>query len=451
MKKMSFAALSAAATLFASPFRLREPEAAPTIEPPFVHVPRAIAGTVRADVTTDPKALIAQIQSAFEEFKTANDAALQGKADVIVSEKVDRISNSLTDLEKAVQEVNLKLTAAATTGAGAGGVPEDPEYSAMFAKFARSGDGERDVKANHGRGVRAAMTVGTPADGGYTAPVEWDRTITGRLKLISPIRQHAKVISITGPGFTKLFTERAIGSGWVGETASRPATTTPQFTALSFALGEIYANAAASQQLLDDSEIDIEAWLAGEIGTEFARQEGIAFLSGNGTNKPYGLLTFVTGAANAAVHPWGDIKTVVSGAAAAFTSDGVINAVYALPSVYTPNAKWFLNRNSLGAVRKLKDGQNNYIWQPSFQAGQPSTLAGYPVIDVPDMPDVAAGNIAATFGDMEETYLVIDRLGSRLLRDPYTNKPYVCFYVTKRVGGAVVNPDAMKAVKIAAS
>lgn len=218
----------------------------------------------------------------------------------------------------------------------------------------------------------------------------------------------------------------------------------------AFGLGEIYANAAASQQLLDDSEIDIEAWLTGEIETEFSRQEGIAFLAGDGANKPYGLLTYVTGAANAGRHPWGDIKTVNSGAAAGFTTDAVVSTVYALPAMYEPNAKFFLNRSSLGAVRKLKDGMGNYIWQPTYVAGQPSTLVGRPVVDVPDMPNVAANNVAMLFGDMRETYLVIDRVGVRVLRDPYTNKPYICFYVTKRVGGGVQNPDAMKAVVISA-
>ncbi|OZA67313.1 MAG: capsid protein, partial [Sphingomonadales bacterium 39-62-4] len=225
-------------------------------------------------------------------------------------------------------------------------------------------------------------------------------------------------------------------------------TSTPQFTSLAFGLGEIYANAAASQQLLDDSEINIDSWLTGEIETEFARQEGIAHLSGDGTNKPFGILTYVTDAAQAARHPWGDIKVTNSGHATLFTTDGLVTAVYELPAMYEPNAKFFLNRSSLGAIRKLKDGQGNYIWQPTYVAGQPSTLIGRPVVDVPDMPNVGAGNIAALFGDMRETYLIVDRIGVRILRDPYTNKPYICFYVTKRTGGGVQNPDSMKAIKI---
>lgn len=417
-------------------------------------MPRAIAGArVRMDAN-DPKALIAQIQAAVKEMRDTNDERLQkieAKIDPLDTEKFDKISATVTDLETALNGINAKIAAAALDGAGAA-QPADPEYSKQFASFVRDGAHEADLKAAHRPGQpRAAMTEGSNADGGYTTPVEWDRTITGRLKLISPMRQNAQVQSISSAGFTRLFTDREVGSGWVGETASRPATSTPQFTALTFGVGEIYANPAASQTLLDDSEIDIEAWLAGEVETEFERQESIAFLSGDGTNKPYGLLTYVTGAANAARHPWGDIKVTASGAAAAFTTDPIVDLIYSLPAAYAPNAKFYSNRSSLAALRKLKDGQGNYIWQPTFVAGQPSTLAGYALVDMPDMPTAAAGNIALLFGDMARTYLIIDRVGVRVLRDPYTNKPYVSFYTTKRVGGGVQNPDAMKAMKIAAS
>jgi len=416
-------------------------------------MPRAIAGArVRMD-GNDPKALIEQIQAAVKEMRDTNDQRLQkieSKVDPLDVEKFDKISATVTELEGALNGINAKIAAAALNGAQTA-QPADPEYTKQFASFVREGAHEAELKAAHRPGQpRAAMTEGSNADGGYTTPVEWDRTITGRLKLISPMRQNAQVQPISTAGFTRLFTDRAVGSGWVGETASRPATSTPQFTALTFGVGEIYANPAASQTLLDDSEIDIEAWLAGEVETEFERQESIAFLSGDGTNKPYGLLTYVTGAANAARHPWGDIKTTNSGAAAAFTTDPIVDLIYSLPAAYAPNAKFYSNRSSLGALRKLKDGQGNYIWQPTFVAGQPSTLAGYALVDMPDMPAVGAGNIALLFGDMARTYLIIDRMGVRVLRDPYTNKPYVSFYTTKRVGGGVQNPDAMKAMKISA-
>jgi HK97 family phage major capsid protein len=419
-------------------------------------MPRAIAGArVRMD-GTDPKALIAQIQAAVKEMRDTNDERLskiEARVDPLDVEKFDKISADVTELEKSLEGINAKLAAAAL-GGGADNRPrtaDEEEYAKKFYSYFKDGQHEHEIKAAQRTGIRAAMTEGSNIDGGYTTPVEWDRTITGRLKLISPMRQNATVQTITGPGFTKLFTDRAVGSGWVGETASRPATSTPQFTALSFGVGEIYANPAASQTLLDDSEVDIERWLAGEVETEFERQESIAFLSGDGTNKPYGLLTHVTGAAQAGRHPWGDIKVTASGAAGAFTTDPIVDLIYGLPAAYAANAKFYLNRASLGAIRKLKDGQGNYIWQPTFVAGQPSTLAGYALVDMPDMPVATAGNIALLFGDMARTYLILDRMGTRVLRDPYTNKPYVSFYTTKRVGGGVVNPDAMKAMKIAAS
>jgi HK97 family phage major capsid protein len=419
-----------------------------------VSTPRAITSPVRADVS-DPKVLIAQIQAAVTEMRTQNDARLaniEAKVDPVDLAQIDTINAAITDLTKAFDEQAVKM-AALTLGGGGGEAlsPEAKAYTGHFNAYMRRGENEGEVRAahNHG-GVQASMSVGSNPDGGYTAPIEWDRSVVERIKLLSPIRQEAQVQTISTAGFSKLFTDRQVGSGWVGETAARPATSTPQFTALPFTPGELYANAAASQQLLDDSLIDIEKWLAGEVDIEFARQEGIAFVGGDGVNKPFGFLTYVTGAANAARHPWGDIKVRNSGNATKLTSDGIVQIVYDLPAMYTPNAKWFMNRQTMGQVRLLKDGQGNYLWQPSYQVGQPSTLLGAAIIDTPDMPNIGAGAIPLVFGDMREAYLIVDRAGIRLLRDPYTNKPYICFYTTKRVGGGVVNPDAMKAQLVSA-
>lgn len=402
-------------------------------------MPRAITGNrLRAD-GSDPKAVIAELKSAFEEFKRSNDEKLNSKADVVLDEKVARIDAAVGNFQTVVDDLNAKIAAAGVGNGVIGDLPADPEYIEAFKAHMRKGD------------VQAAMSKGTDADGGYLAPVEWDRTITGKLKQVSPIRAHARVISTTVAGFKRLYTDRAVGSGWVGETAARPATSTPTIGSLDFPLGEIYANPAISQQLLDDAAIDLEAWLGDEVDTEFARQEGIAFLSGNGVNKPHGILTYVDGAAMAARHPWGAIQTVNSGSAAALTADGFIDLFYSLPSEYRANAKLFTARGSQAAMRKLKDGQGNYLWQPSFQAGQPATLGGEQIVDIPDMPAVAAGAIAALYGDMYQTYLVIDRVGIRVLRDPFTNKPFVHFYTTKRVGGGVDNPDTMRALKVAAN
>jgi HK97 family phage major capsid protein len=404
-------------------------------------MPRAIAGAViRADMS-DPKVVIAELKTAFEAFKAEHDKSLKAKVDdVVMTEKVDRINAVISDLQKACDDLALKI-AAETAGPAAviGDLPPtSPEAVAAFKAHMRKGE------------VSAALTKSSDAEGGYLAPIEWDRTITNKLKRISKIREFSRVISITGAGFKKYFNDRAVGSGWVGETASRPATTTPGLGALDFTPGELYANPAISMQLLQDAAIDLENWLADEVEVEFARQEGIAFLSGDGTNKPHGILTYVTGAANAARHPWGAIEVVNSGAAAALTGDGFIDLMYSLPSEFAGDARLYINRLSLGAARKLKDGQGNYLWQPAYVAGEPATLNGAPIVEVPGMPTVAAGNIVALYGDMPQTYLVIDRVGIFVLRDPFTNKPFVHFYTTKRVGGGVFNPEPMRALKVAA-
>lgn len=415
-------------------------------------MPRAIvASSIRAD-GSDPKALIEQIQAAVKEMRETNDqriSSLEGtikaKVDPLDLEKFDKISASVDKLHDTLNEQAVTIAALKLNGkSGTGDLPASkPEYLNAFKKHMRKGD-------HAGAEIMAAMSEGSAGDGGYMAPIEWDRTIINKLKLISPIRDNARVMDISTAGFSKLFNDRNIGSGWVGETASRPATTTPGIGSLSFQPGELYANPAISQTLLDDAAVNLEDWLANEVQFEFARQEGIAFLSGDGNNKPYGLLTYVTGAANAARHPWGAISVTNSGNANLLTGDAIIDLMYSLPSAFVPNAKLYLNRLSMGGIRKLKDGQGNYLWQPTYVAGQPQTINGAPVVELPDMPAVAAGNIPLLYGDMQATYLVVDRIGIRVLRDPFTDKPFVHFYTTKRVGGGVYDPEPMKAMKVSA-
>jgi HK97 family phage major capsid protein len=393
---------------------------------------------VRADVS-DPKTMLAELQRAWEAFKAEHadevKALKKGQEDVVHSDKVERINANVTALQAAIDQMNIKL-AAAELGAGKPQIA-DREYSTAFAAYFRR------------QAINAALDKGAATEGGYTAPVEWDRTITDRLVIISPMRQIASVQQISTTGFTKLFNSRGMGSGWVGETAVRPETAAPTFGSLTFTPGEIYANPSATQGLLDDSQVDIEKFIADNVETEFAYQEGIAFVSGNGTNKPYGFLTFATGAANAAVHPWGAIAVTTAASATVIATDEVLTLQYALPSEYSGQARYVMNRATQGAIRKLKDGQGNYIWQPTFQAGQPATLAGFPVTEMAAMPNVATGAIPLAFGDFKSGYLIVDRMGVRVLRDPFTNKPYVMFYTTKRVGGGLLNPDVIKVLKMA--
>ncbi len=400
---------------------------------------------VRADAQPKKIASIEDLNVAFEAFKTTHteqiDEIKAGKTDVVTTDKLTKIEGDLDKLQAAIESVNLK---ASLGGGGDSEQPRDPEYTAEFQAYFKKGTTTAKLEE-----LRAAATK-TDSEGGYLAPIEWDRTIGKQQKVISPMRQESTVQVISGAGFKKVFSDGIVGSGWVGEAAARPQTTTPGLTSLDFPLGEVYANPAASQGLIDDAEVDIEAWLADEVSVEFDKQEGIAFLSGDGSNKPYGVLTYVTGAANAARHPYGAIEVLNSGAAAAVTSDSLFDLQAAIPAEHLPNSKFYMNRGSQASFRKLKTTDGAYLWQPSLALGVPPTLAGEPVVDMPGMPNVAANAIAALYGDMRETYLVIDRIGIRVLRDPYTAKPFVLFYTTKRVGGGVKNPSAMRALRIAA-
>lgn len=390
--------------------------------------------SVRAD--GNPMALLAELQTGFEAFKKIHAEALDGvKAkfdDVVTRDKLEKVSNDVLALQSALDTAVAKI--AAGGGGGNADRVKDPEYSKAFAQHIRKGD------------VQASLNKGTAAEGGYTTPIEWDRTITDKLVLVSPMRQIARTQQISTAGFSKLFNLRGTASGWVGETAARPETATPTFGSLNYMLGEIYANPYASQQMLDDALIDLESWLAGEVQTEFAYQENLAFVSGTGANnRPNGILTYITGGANAAAHPFGAITTVNSGAAATLTADGIVRLVHALPSAFTPNAKFAMNRNTQREAMLLKDTTNQYVWQPSYQAGVPSTLNGYPLVEMPAMPDLAASSKSILFGDFEQAYLIVDGVGARVLRDPFSAKPYVTFYTTKRVGGGALNTEAMKA------
>lgn len=389
---------------------------------------------------TDVNKTIEDLGRAFEEFKSTHALELKalkdGNSTADFQAKHDKINANIGRLQKEVEDAHTKI-ASAQMGAGTKAL-RDKEYTDSFNAHMRKGD------------VQAALNKGTADEGGYLTPVEWDRTIADKLREESPMRQLAQVQPTSKAGWKKLFNMGGTGSGWVGETAARPETATPVLAELGFGHGEIYANPAATQQILDDAEINIEAWLASEVQAEFAEQEGVAFISGDGVNKPAGILTYVTGGSNAAKHPFGAIKAINSGAAADISSDAVLDLIYGLPKKYRQGAQFLTNNLTIAKVRKLKDGQGNYLWQPSAQAGQPATLHGYGIAEDENMPDVAANALPILFGDFKRGYLIIDRMGIRVLRDPYTKKPYVLFYTTKRVGGGVQNPECLRALKVAA-
>lgn len=411
--------------------------------------PKGLIGRVRADAMPDPSRILADLQSSVASFREEYENKLKSKADVVVDEKLGRIDASVSDLQGALDRVNAQL-AAITAGAGQqngpGQSPEDRTYASQFDRYVRDGEHDRELRAAQRTGIRAAMSVGSNPDGGYLAPIEWDRTITDRLKVVSPMRQIATVQNITTAGFIKVFNDRAVGSGWVGETAARPQTTNPQFATVTYTPGEIYAMPAASQQLLDDAVINVEEWLANEVEAEFQRQEGIAFTSGDGVNKPKGVMTYTAGG----MHPWGAVQETTVANAAGLNGDALITLVYSLDPAYQDNARFIMNRATQSQIRLLKDGNGNYLWQPSVQVGQPSTLLGYPITDMGSMQNIGAANRPIAFGDFRRAYIIIDRMGIRMLRDPFSNKPYVMFYTTRRVGGGLLDPDAIRYLRVVA-
>jgi HK97 family phage major capsid protein len=393
---------------------------------------------VRADI--DVKATVDALNKAFADFKSEHTKQLddlkRGQSDALQALKVDAINAHITDLQSAIDSANTKMAAMEMNGAGAGARQvKDKEYTESFMAHMRRGE------------ISAALNKGAATDGGFTTPIEWDRTLTDKLVIISPMRDLCNVQSVGGAGYSKLINLRGTGSGWVGETDARPGTNTPQFAQQAYSWGELYANPSATQQMLDDSELNIETWLAGEIDTEFSYQENKAFVSGDGTNKPRGLLTYAAGGTN--LHPLGGIALTASGVVGGITGDAIMDLVYALPSAFTNAARFSMNRNTQKVIRKLKDNNGDYLWQPSLVAGQPATLAGYGLAEIPDMPDVATNALSIAFGDFKRAYKILDRVGVRVLRDPFTNKPYISFYTTKRVGGGLENPECMKFMKIA--
>jgi HK97 family phage major capsid protein len=321
----------------------------------------------------------------------------------------------------------------------------DPAKTAFVDGYLRRGS---EVELKSFSGVVAA-------DGGFAVPREIDEVIDATLKGISPIRAIANVVRVGSAGYRKLVTQNGVTSGWASETATRPETATPTFNEIVPSFGELYANPAATQAMLDDAAFDVEGWLAGEIATEFAKAEGAAFVNGNGTNKPKGFLTAPTAVTSDATRPFGTLQYVAAGAAGAFVAtnpqDKLVELMHALRAPYRQGASWVMNALTLATIRKFKTADGAFIWQPGLSAGQPDTLLGYPVVEAEDMPDIAANSLSVAFGNFKAGYLIAERTETNILRDPYSNKPYVHFYATKRLGGAVTNSEAIKVMKFAVS
>jgi HK97 family phage major capsid protein len=403
----------------------------------------------KAVTSADTRALHDDMMRTFESFKAANEeqlAEMRRQGDVLIEEKLARIDAALSHRldELALKAARPRLgtqTQAAKSQAAL-------EHKAAFESYMRSGESH---------GLRAieqkSMSIGSNPDGGYLVPPEVESFIGERVKAISPIRAIAGVRTVSSSVFKKPFMTAGPATGWVGETAARTETTSPTLAELSFPAMELYAMPAATAALLEDNAVDLDQWLAGEIEQVFAVQEGAAFVSGDGVNKPTGFLTQTIVAESS--WAWGSLGYIATGVSAGFPSTGaidpVIDLVYALKAGYRQNGAFVMNRRTQSAVRKLKDGEGQYLWQPPAGAGSRASLLNFPVVEAEDMPNIAASSYSIAFGDFARGYLIVDRAGVRVLRDPYSAKPYVLFYTTKRVGGGVQDFDAIKLLKFSVS
>lgn len=395
----------------------------------------------------DVKQVADELGAKFTEFKAKHDKELEAiKAEKSkLTESVDILNGKLGELDQLKQDLEKELLEVKRPSRPGAPSKEASAHKTAFMNFIRKGkdDGLAELQ-------QKALQTTVDADGGYAVPEELDRTVLELLRNESPMRQVCDQITVSTPDYKKLVNLGGAGSGWVGETAARPATGTPQLAQIPAVMGEIYANPQATQTSLDDLFFSAEAWLQAEVAREFAEQEGAAFLNGNGTNKPKGLLAYTFATTDDDTRAFGTLQQIESGTDGAFDGDDLISLIYSLRRGYRANANWMMSGLTQAYVRKLKDTEGNYLWQPGLQLGQPSSLLGYGIVENEDMPAVATDAKPILFGDFRRAYTIVDRMGTRVLRDPYTNKPNVGFYTTKRVGGMLTDSLAVKALVLSA-
>jgi len=373
--------------------------------------------------------------------------ALEGSFDALA--QADKISTLEADLAALKGQVAAVQRMAVVRPAldGVKGAERDPARVAFVDKYLRRGQ-EAGLELKSLSGASGGV-------GGFAVPREIDAMIASTLKAISPIRQVANVVQTGSAGYRKLVASGGTPSGWASETGARAETGTPTFNEIVPPAGELFANPAASQAMLDDVQFDLESWLAGEISMEFAKAEGTAFVSGTGTNQPKGFLTYTTTNEADGVRAFGSLQYVASGAAGAFAAsnpqDRLVDLVQSLKAPYRQGAAFVMNSTTLAVIRKFKTADGAFLWQPSLSAEQPATLLGYPVIEAADMPNIAANSLSIAFGNFSHGYVIAERNETSILRDPYSNKPFVHFYAVKRIGGAVTNSEAIKLMKFSAS
>lgn len=390
---------------------------------------------------------------AFEAFKEANEkkGAAQGEKLESMQKAFEDVMKANAEQKRMIEDLEAKSK---RPGFGSGRSEQeelDAEHKKAFDGYFRKGR-EFNIEIEE---KALGVSTNSGADGGYAVPKVIDAAINDILINISPIRSLATVQQISTPDFHKLVNKRGTASGWVGETDARTATGTPQLVDIKPTMGELYANPQATQQMLDDVYFNAESWLAGEVATEFARAEGSAFVSGDGVNKPTGFLTPTYAATDDGVRAFGQMQYVPTGVAGGWPATNPADAFFALAGKlkkgHRAGATWVMNKATLFQAAAFKDSSGRYIFTPVQSPEIPASILGWGVEEAEDMPSIGAGSLSVAFGNFKDGYLIVDRIGTRVIRDPFTNKPYIGFYTTRRTGGIVTNSEAIKCLKFSAS
>jgi HK97 family phage major capsid protein len=378
--------------------------------------------------------------------EAAVEAALTGLAADLAGIRAE-MKTQLKQQDERLTMLNAKTISLGRPALAGAAAVEAPHQKA-FAAYVRHGEDE----ALRGLSLEGkALSTAVAGDGGYLVDPQTTDRIATVLRANASLRRIARIVNVESNAFEALIDSTDIGAGWATETAATTETSTPTIERIVIPLHELAAMPKASQRLLDDSAFDVEGWLAERIADKFVRAEAAAFVSGNGIDKPKGFLahTAVTNASWA----WGSLGYVPTGTAGGFGSsaDSLVDLVYALGARYRANGTFAMNSKTAGAVRKMKDAEGRFLWADGLGAGEPARLMGYPVLIAEDMPDIAANSYSVAFGDFGSGYTVVERPDLRILRDPFSSKPHVVFYATKRVGGDVTDFAAIKLLKFAVS
>jgi len=391
------------------------------------------------------------VQKVVQEMRTTTEQNLQ-KRDVLFEDAMRKQDAEFVALRSQMDELTKAAKRAAAVSEMKDGLNEEQRaHGVEFLKFIRSGDtGETLTRATQ-------ATLGNDAEGGYVASPVVQAAVERLSKVISPVRSVARVISISGPSLKIPIDKLGFASGWVGETSSRGQTNTADLGEVKPPMGEIFAKPRVTQALLDDAAINIEQWFAESVAEEFAGQEGTAFVNGNGVLKPMGFMFGAKAQQTGLTEPaFGTLGFVKSGSATGFapatatTGDAFSDVVRALRPAYRAGAVFAMNRMTEANIAKLKDADGAPLWRMSLRDGLPSQLVGYGVQIMDDMPDIGDGLYPVAFGNFQQAYIIVDRIGIRTLRDPYTVKPYIELYSTKRVGGGLYKSEALKLIQTAA-